>query len=846
MTNKHKHLAFIAALALLVGVHAFEVRAASFLTPSQPGGLLSPTLFQVVGSNLYPSDPSLTFGTSTLTGSFGGITVTSCTGCSVGSSPVIFRANGTAFVTTSTIGFTAGTNVTLTTSTDGTYTIAATGGGGGAGAFNATGTPGGLAIFTATSTATSSAALTFATSTNILTVLGTVSSTLVQAVNTTTTNLRVGTLSGILKGTSGLVGIASAGADFESPITAGTTADYWRGDKSFQTLNQAAVAGLTTSDSPVFAGLTISGVASSSELRSPSSTLTRLTVGSDTVTDLTGTGLGLVSNALTVSLGGGSAQTCGAGQFVNSLSATGTTACGTPAGGGGGGSGTVTTSTAVTAGYLPAWTADGLLAGTSTVFQAGALTGIRTTQPSSTLHVVGTFTSTASSTLGGAAAAGTQVNIATAGTDTVPSLIFSGDADTGLYALADNYVGITISGGANLRVGQGVAAFGVNPTPGLSGDNILTLGANSLRWSKVYVASQIGSDTSGTPTLLTVKSTDGSGTDIAGGPITISGGRGTGAAAGGTISFQTAASSTTGSTLNATSTRMIITDRGLVGIGTAAPSSTLHVIGKLRVSTTTTPATNFFDIYHDGTNAVLDTGAGAIDIQDRILLAGGSANPAAITLSGLYGIYASGSGLAIANSGTGVAAFNSDGEQMGSNKGYYWTDNTDPAGGSRDLFLTRAGTAMLRLGQPDAASPVNQTLTAQGGSGVDKAGANLTIQAGVPTGTGGNGNLFFVTASPGTTGSTANVTSTRMTITPSGFIGIATTQPSSTLQVGNPADSTFSYLQIDATSTQPAAADCDAASEAGRQLVVPSSTIATSRLYTCTGAGGWGYTNLTP
>lgn len=45
----------------------------------------------------------------------------------------------------------------------------------------------------------------------------------------------------------------------EPAISAGITAQYWRGDKSWQTLNQAAVAGLTTGDSPTFAGLTLAG-----------------------------------------------------------------------------------------------------------------------------------------------------------------------------------------------------------------------------------------------------------------------------------------------------------------------------------------------------------------------------------------------------------------------------------------------------------------------------------------------------------------------------------------------------------------------------------------------------------
>lgn len=43
----------------------------------------------------------------------------------------------------------------------------------------------------------------------------------------------------------------------EGAIAAGSTSQYWRGDKSWQTLNQASVAGLTTTDSPTFAGATI-------------------------------------------------------------------------------------------------------------------------------------------------------------------------------------------------------------------------------------------------------------------------------------------------------------------------------------------------------------------------------------------------------------------------------------------------------------------------------------------------------------------------------------------------------------------------------------------------------------
>lgn len=59
-----------------------------------------------------------------------------------------------------------------------------------------------------------------------------------------------------------LCDINSMMLDYE-PIVSGTAAQYWRGDKSWQTLNQAAVDGLTAADSPTLAGLTLSGLTAS-------------------------------------------------------------------------------------------------------------------------------------------------------------------------------------------------------------------------------------------------------------------------------------------------------------------------------------------------------------------------------------------------------------------------------------------------------------------------------------------------------------------------------------------------------------------------------------------------------
>jgi len=52
-------------------------------------------------------------------------------------------------------------------------------------------------------------------------------------------------LNGILKASSGTVSQAAAGTDYEYPISAGTSLQYWRGDKTFQTLNTSVVPEVT-------------------------------------------------------------------------------------------------------------------------------------------------------------------------------------------------------------------------------------------------------------------------------------------------------------------------------------------------------------------------------------------------------------------------------------------------------------------------------------------------------------------------------------------------------------------------------------------------------------------------
>jgi len=92
------------------------------------------------------------------------------------------------------------------------------------------------------------------------------------------------------------------------------------------------------------------------------------------------------------------------------------------------------------------------------------------------------------------------------------------------------------------------------------------------------------------------------------------------------------------------------------------------------------------------------------------------------------------------------------------------------------MRITSAGNVVIGNGETSA-TPTNGIMQATGGSGTDIAGASLTIQGGRGTGTGAGGSLLFSTAAAGTTGSTLNTATTRMTIDSSGNLGINNNPP---------------------------------------------------------------------
>ena len=100
----------------------------------------------------------------------------------------------------------------------------------------------------------------------------------------------------------------------------------------------------------------------------------------------------------------------------------------------------------------------------------------------------------------------------------------------------------------------------------------------------------------------------------------------------------------------------------------------------------------------------------------------------------------------------------------------------------------------------------NSTLSVAAVSGTDTAGKNLTIAAGQGTGTGTGGSIIFQTADgSGSSGSSANVLATAMTIADDGNIGIGTTSPGTLLQL----EGATPYLTLKNSTSQNGEGECE-------------------------------------
>ena len=122
---------------------------------------------------------------------------------------------------------------------------------------------------------------------------------------------------------------------------------------------------------------------------------------------------------------------------------------------------------------------------------------------------------------------------------------------------------------------------------------------------------------------------------------------------------------------------------------------------------------------------------------------------------------------------------------------------------NKNLILAPHGSGSVELGAvssnatsvittPSAHNAIGTSVSIQAGSTTagttnNIAGGSLTLSAGQGKGTGAGGSILFKTADGGSSGSTLNPLTTKMTILDSGFVGIAQNTPTVPLHVGGDA-----------------------------------------------------------
>ena len=197
---------------------------------------------------------------------------------------------------------------------------------------------------------------------------------------------------------------------------------------------------------------------------------------------------------------------------------------------------------------------------------------------------------------------------------------------------------------------------------------------------------------------------------------------------------------------------------GNVGIGTFAPAAPLEVI------TTNTGAITAFRVLATsntgGGNStvssfgVASTSKNAAEVAFTYAGSGSNNNNAILRVNGTTGVVVAGSG------NVGIAT-------------------TTPA-----APLHIAGTSAI-LGTGEGGTPSTALFRGANGTGTDRVGGAMTIQASNGTGAGGSGSIIFQTAPVAASSSTANVLATAMTITPSARVGIGSTSPAQLLDVAS-------------------------------------------------------------
>lgn len=263
-------------------------------------------------------------------------------------------------------------------------------------------------------------------------------------------------------------------------------------------------------------------------------------------------------------------------------------------------------------------------------------------------------------------------------------------------------------------------------------------------------------------TLATATLTANLSTGVVGGQSVVGG-----TASGNNLTLSSTSHATKGNIVFGTSAYDEVNNR--LGIGTASPSYILDVKGSNNQIR--------FDNFTNARGLLLANGSGTQigGIGRNDTLGSGTLNINALGTLSFKANYSSG-------------GYSGGGDMVITTSGNVGIGTTSP-----NSILALGGTAArtIQMERNTTAATAGQGLTLSSGGAIagtaNLVGGDLTLKSGISTGTG-TSNLRFFTATAGTTGTTDNTPTEKMTILGSGYVGIGTTAPQGKLHVAGTSD----------------------------------------------------------
>jgi hypothetical protein len=342
-----------------------------------------------------------------------------------------------------------------------------------------------------------------------------------------------------------------------------------------------------------------------------------------------------------------------------------------------------------------------------------------------------------------------------------------------------------------------------DPTTGLT--NVFIAGSTTSPINEVYFGK---GHTNAGATAYAIRGTNGTGSNNAGGGLTLAGGNSTGTGNGGTIVFTTAPAGASGSTLNTSVTRLSIPADGRVewtGITTAsspavsaANNGAVFYDRTLQKFQASQNGAAYVDLIGAGTiggsiaSGQVAVGSGANTVAGSSNLTwttanGLSSNRVAAVNNELFGLNAgnttlTGTGNTIlgASSGTGITSginnvilgFSNVSALTSGNANIFIGSGITLSGNlSNFCIIGSTATNTWILGNADSSgTPLAVLLQPTNAAGTNIAGSNFTLLGGRSTGSGSGGDILLRTSKAAGSGSAANAVVTRLSVIQDGRI----------------------------------------------------------------------------